>query len=242
MSPAVASLLRRLVSLVAGASAATQTNAALNESSASDTQDREQLGAIRTEQQRTSKLVFGKARHGAHFLASHRSHSSHRSHASHSSHYSGTSGGYRPAPSAPPAAPPPPPRTSPPPLERKRDQPKPAPAPTVIDTTLAEVLKKLPKLRSRWPSQALLTKTAQFNLYEGDKIIGVVTLNPGTKIKILAIKPEHAIVRFGGHESPLPVPNTDIIDRMGGSEAILACPDDASPGAEKPAPKPDPKK
>ncbi len=97
---------------------------------------------------------------------------------------------------------------------------------------MANVLKKLPRVRSRWPAQVKLTKSAQFNLYDGETVAGVITLNAGTTLRIVDINLQHAIVRVGSAQSPLPVTYTDIIATMGGTEKILALPDDAPPKPE----------
>ena len=69
---------------------------------------------------------------------------------------------------------------------------------------------------------------------DGDKVVGVIRLEAGTRIKIVEIKPEHAIVRVGATESPVPVVQTDLVELMGGAAKVLALPDD--PVAAKPAP------
>jgi hypothetical protein len=94
---------------------------------------------------------------------------------------------------------------------------------------MAQVLKKLPRVRSHWPAEARLTKPAQFNIYDGDQVVGVVRLNAGTKVKVVEITLQHALVRVGSTQSPLPVSYTDIVDIMGGASEILALPDDAAP-------------
>lgn len=229
MNPAVASLLRRLASIIATSSAATASDAALFETSVSTLDGHDQFRVTRTDQARASKLVYGRALHGASLLAFHGSHRSHSSHASHASHYSGTSGssgssyGVTPASPASPTT-----RPAPEPQKTKPDLQK-------VDTILSQVLQKLPRIRSRWPKEAVLTKVTQFNLFEGDKIIGITTLRPGAKIKIIEIKKEHAVAKFGDKETPLPVGNTDIVDQMGGAEKILALPDDEAPEVGKTA-------
>jgi hypothetical protein len=104
--------------------------------------------------------------------------------------------------------------------------------PSTSDTTtpeMASVLKKLPRVRSKWPKEAKLVKATQFNLYDGDNVVGVVSLNAGTRIKLIYITLAHAVVRIGSTESPLPVNSTDIIELMGGPTTILALPDDTAP-------------
>jgi len=98
---------------------------------------------------------------------------------------------------------------------------------------LAEVLKKLPKVRSKWPTEAKLTKNTSFNIYDSGHLIGIIQLNAGTKVRIIEIKLQHAVVEISTGQSPLPVTNTDIIDRMGGAAAILALPDDPVPQSEQ---------
>ncbi|MCU1329948.1 MAG: hypothetical protein JWN34_5318 [Bryobacterales bacterium] len=97
---------------------------------------------------------------------------------------------------------------------------------------MASVLAKLPKVRSRWPAQTRLTKATQFNLYDGENVTGVITLNAGSKVRIVDITTQHAVVIVGGNQSPLPVNQTDIIELMGGVPAILAMPDDPAPAAD----------
>lgn len=71
-----------------------------------------------------------------------------------------------------------------------------------------------------------LTKVSRFNILDGSNVIGVVQFNAGTKIRLLEIKPQHAVVKIATGESPLPVLNTDIIEQLGGAQKILAFPDD----------------
>lgn len=99
---------------------------------------------------------------------------------------------------------------------------------------MSQVLRKLPKIRSKWPQEAVLAKTTQFNLLDGGKVVGVMTINAGTKVKIIEVKSEHAVVRVAGNVSPLPVDNLDLVDRMGGAEKILAYPDDETPKPSQP--------
>jgi hypothetical protein len=75
-----------------------------------------------------------------------------------------------------------------------------------------------------------------FNLYNGTKLIGVTSLEVGTKVKLLDIRHEHAIILINGQQSPLPVLNTNIIVLMGGAEKILAYPDDPVIPSEGKAP------
>ena len=182
---------------------------------------------------KTGKLVFGSVRAGQTQLASHRSHSSH------SAHYSGSGGGYYPAPAATPPAPTPlapspsypysPPSQVTPTPEPRVQAPTPAPSSAI----LADVLKKLPKVRSKWPKEAKLTKNTTFNLYDGGHLIGLIQINAGTKVRVIEIKLEHAVVEISTGQSPLPVINTDIVERMGGAAVILALPDDAPPQSEQ---------
>ena len=99
--------------------------------------------------------------------------------------------------------------------------------------TVAQVLRKIPKVRSKWPSETKLKRAVKFNLMDGDTVIGVISLNEGTKVKIVDINVQHAVVTFGSSQSPLPVTQTDIIELMGGAERILALPDDAAAPADK---------
>ncbi|WP_198529890.1 hypothetical protein [Geminisphaera colitermitum] len=102
----------------------------------------------------------------------------------------------------------------------------PGPSTETTDPVLSQVLKKLPKIRSRWPEEVRLTKVSRFNILDGSNVIGVVQFNAGTKIRLLEIKPQHAVVKIATGESPLPVLNTDIIEQLGGAQKILAFPDD----------------
>lgn len=234
MNPAVASILRRVASIAVGASAASQSTAAsITRANISELgADHAHSVVISKGSHRSDKLIFGKARRGHPLLAYHGSHSSHSSHASHYSASSGGSYSYPSAvPSSPPPAPPPAQPTSPAKATNKSNAPikrQPAAGTNLI---LDRVLKKLPQLRSRWPFEAKLTKQSQFRLYNGDKVVGVVILNAGTTVAVLAITPRHAIIEVSGNESPIPVMDTDIVDRMGGADKILAYPDD--PGSDK---------
>jgi len=102
--------------------------------------------------------------------------------------------------------------------------------------TLADVFRKLPKIRSRWPQEAILKAKCHFNLRDGEKVVGIIELDAGTRVTILDIKLQHMVVRIGATESPLPVIKTDIIERMGGAAKILGYPDDPSPKPEKSEP------
>lgn len=212
MTPAVARLLRRLASAAVGVSVMSppQAHAALVPS-VGDKPDQDQFKRLETI--KTRKLVFGTQRRGWAQLAAHGSHSSH---SSHSSHYSGASGGYY-SPTVPVT---PTPAPAAPALPAAKVQP--ADSAAILD----QVLKKLPKVRSHWPKTTHVVRAAKFNLVDGTDIIGVIELNAGAKVTLVEIKPEHAIIAYTGLESPLPVPNTDIIEQMGGPEKILALPDD----------------
>lgn len=91
---------------------------------------------------------------------------------------------------------------------------------------LSDVLAKLPKVRSKWPKEVVLPKAQSFNFMEGDKVVGVVQTEAGAKVALIEIKPEHAVIRFAGAETPMPVMKTDIVMQMGGAKKILALPDD----------------
>lgn len=94
---------------------------------------------------------------------------------------------------------------------------------------IAEVLKKLPKVRSHWPATAKLTKATRFQLYEGERVVGMFELPADATIKIIEIKLQHVIVKLSLGNSAVPVLNTNIITVMGGPEKILALPDDPAP-------------
>lgn len=220
MHPKIAVLLRRLLPLVSTAPAVATESTLADLPPSSPHPDNT---AVQAHTPTVKKLVYGLARAGHKLLATHRSHSSHSSHRSHSSHYSGSSGGGSSYPSTTPApAPTPPAKTERPPAPAKAKAEESAP----VAPDLARVLAKLPKVRSQWPAEARLTKVTQFTLKDGDKDVGVIRLEEGTRVKIVAIKLEHAVVRIGATESTIPVPNTDLIERMGGAEKILALPDE----------------
>jgi len=88
------------------------------------------------------------------------------------------------------------------------------------------VLAKLPKLRSRWPKEIRLVKRTFFTIYDNGQVIGMTTLEAGSTLKLIEVKPQHAVVRVGESTSPVPVENTDLVERMGSEEAVLAMPDD----------------
>jgi hypothetical protein len=234
MHTSVTRLLQRLLPMFAGATLASESKAGVAFVDPSTVPQEPDLGVARIDQPQTQKLVFGTARQGQPQLLGHSSHSSHSSHSLHSSHYSGSSGGsYTPYVAPPPPTPPP----SKPVVVTPA--PKPTPKPEVASTPaaamlpeMASVLAKLPKIRSHWPAEAKLTKATQFNLNDGDKVVGVITLNAGAKFKILSITSQHALVMVAGNQSPLPVNQTDIIELMGGPATILALPDDPSPATE----------
>lgn len=201
----------------------------------------------RHEEYQTSKLVYGMAREGSADLLAHRSHSSHSSHRSHSSHSSHYSGAGAPAPSVPIVTPTPRPAPAPSPITPKAPLVAPKITPPAPKTTnavaatagslLDQVLKKLPKVRSKWPREVQLVKTTQFTMRDGGKEIGVMTLNPGTKVNLVEVKPEHAVILMAGSMSPVPVQNTDLIDRMGGLDAVLRLVDESEIKVEAESPK-----
>jgi len=99
----------------------------------------------------------------------------------------------------------------------------------------ADVLAKLPRLRSRWPKEVRLTQKTFFKIYDGNQVVGLTTLDEGSILKLIEVKPQHAIVRVGQSTSPVPVGNTDLVERMGGEKEILEMKDDPPP-APAPAP------
>ena len=246
MNAAVSRILRRILplALVSIGTEAAATGVAYTEPESQQPQAEEKMSKF----EQATKLVFGRAREGLLQLTAHRSHSSHsshRSHSSHSSHYSGSGGGGYSSPAQPSqpsyVAPAPAPRPAPPPPPSPAPPPPAPPAPPVTTTPpagqlppveqpesgiIAEVLKKLPKVRSRWPATAKLTKATRFQLYEGDRVVGMFELTPGATIKVVEIKLQHAIIKLPMGNSPVPVLNTDIINVMGGVEKVLALPDD----------------
>jgi hypothetical protein len=94
---------------------------------------------------------------------------------------------------------------------------------------IAAVLKKLPKVRSHWPEKVKLIKATRFQLYEGDRVVGMFEFSPGATITVFEIKHKHLIAKLALGNSPIPVLNTDTISVMGGAEKILALPDDPTP-------------
>ncbi|MEO6993959.1 MAG: hypothetical protein ABI273_10040 [Lacunisphaera sp.] len=230
MNTSVARLIRRLLPVFASAAVAPQSKAVVSLPPSHNDQMGNEPVILRQEELKTNKLIFGTARAGNPQLLAHGSHSSH---SSHSSHYSGSSGrgSY-----TPPAQTPPPPQETPTKVAPKPEKQPPSAADTAPE--MANVLKKLPRVRSKWPKEAKLTKATQFNLYDGNSVVGVISLNAGTRIKIIEITLAHAVVRIGSTESPLPVNSTDIIALMGGAPTILALPDDSPAETEsKPATK-----
>jgi hypothetical protein len=231
MRPAVSNLLRRLITLAAGTTIISDVQAVQTPRIQFLEGTIDNSGSLSREITKISKLVFGRMKSGSHQFAGHASHSSHVS------HYSGTSGGGLYIPDSPPQSTPttpPPPQYVPQPVIPARP-PTPAPAiaaastkPAIPDTNqiLAAVLKKLPKVRSKWPKEGKLIKDSHFMLHEGDTIVGIVELNTGAKIKVQEITLENALVIVGGIPSAVPVTNTNIIELMGGSAVILALPDD----------------
>jgi hypothetical protein len=91
------------------------------------------------------------------------------------------------------------------------------------------VLARLPKLRSHWPKEVTLTQKTFFKIYDEGRVVGLMTLDAGSILKLLEVKPEHAVVRVGESTSPIPVENTDLVERMGGEEKVLALHDDPPP-------------
>lgn len=113
--------------------------------------------------------------------------------------------------------------------------PPPAPVATPV-VTINDVLKKLPRVRSHWPKEVTLLRVAKFNIVEGGKVIGVIELHAGTKIRLVEVKPEHAVVALVTGNTPLPVDYTTLIEQMGGPEKILALPDEVLVEAARPTP------
>jgi hypothetical protein len=93
-------------------------------------------------------------------------------------------------------------------------------------------MKKLQRIRSRWPQLIQIKKEIYFALREGDDDVGYISLKPGAKLRVVEIKPEHAIVVVGDAVCPVPVEYTDLLDRLGGIAVVLAMPDDPPPADE----------
>lgn len=156
-----------------------------------------------------AKLVFGRLHGSREFLAAHSSHSSHRSHSSHSSHSSHYSGTSAPAP---------------------RSNYVPAstlPEPVPIVRPLPEVLRKLPNLRSHWPKTVRLKQRVSFNLVNNGAPVGITSMEAGAVVRLIEVKPQHAVVLVQGSNVPLPVEQSDLIEQMGGASTILLLKDDA---------------
>lgn len=123
----------------------------------------------------------------------------------------------------------------PPPTPKPTTPPAPVPvAAPAIKTT--DVLKKLPRVRSHWPKEVTLNRVTKFNIVEGGKVIGVIELHAGTKVRLVEVKPEHAVVALVTGNTPLPVDYTTLIEQMGGPEKILALPDEVLVEAASPTP------
>ena len=233
MNPAVARLLHRLTSLATTTTAFASSHDAITTVVRSTNPSLDDSKESRLDTTiSTPKLVYGAARQGAVQLASHASHSSHSSHASHASHASHYSSSG--SESAPAYTPPPP--ASPPPTAQKPAESKPE-----ARNIASEVLAKLPKLQSHWPKELQLTKRTFFNIYDGGKVVGMTTLDAGAILQLVEVKPQHVVVRVGSSTSPVPVENTDLVERMGGEEDVLSLADDPQrqvtppPESSKPA-------
>jgi hypothetical protein len=114
-------------------------------------------------------------------------------------------------------------------------QPAPPPPSAAARDKWSQVLAKLPKIGSRWPSKIALEKDTMFTLRDEDgKAVGMTSIKAGATLTLIEVKPEHAVVRVSSSICPIPVENTDLVDQLGGSDAVLALPDDpAKPPAEK---------
>ncbi|HRE83582.1 MAG TPA: hypothetical protein PLN52_21230 [Opitutaceae bacterium] len=236
MNSTVAKLLRRLASIAAvsgGASAASSDSEIGGSAEASGSSEKTWTT---NDVPARGKLVFGKARRGHEHLIAHRSHSSHSSHRSHSSHYSsrssGGSGYTAPRSSSGSSSVYVAPATiAPSPTPKPTTPPVGAPAIKIND-----VLKKLPRVRSHWPKEVTLNRVTKFNIVEGGKVIGVIELHAGTKVRLVEVKPEHAVIALVTGNTPLPVDYTTLIEQMGGPEKILALPDEVLVEAASPTP------
>lgn len=91
------------------------------------------------------------------------------------------------------------------------------------------MMRKMQRIRSRWPGDVLIKKESYFALKDGGEDVGYISLKAGTKLHLIEIKPEHAIVVVADAICPVPVENTDLVDRLGGISGILALPDDPPP-------------
>jgi hypothetical protein len=211
MKPAVQRLLQRLASVASAAALVNETHSVFADlPTGPNTRDGDGRVSAATASKARPKLVYGQKRQGAVRLADHQSHSSH---ASHSSHYSGAGGGdYVPAPV------------------------QPAPATPTQSEIWSAVLQKLPRIRSRWPNIIVLKRATYFTILDGTQQVGFVSLNTGTKLHLIDIKPEHALVMVSDTVSPVPVENTDLVDQLGGMMAVLALTDDPAPPSADPNP------
>jgi len=93
-------------------------------------------------------------------------------------------------------------------------------------------MKKLQRIRTRWPQLVQIKKDIYFALKDGDEEVGYISLKPGTKLRLVEIKPQHAIVVVGDAVCPVPVEYTDLLDRLGGITAVLGLADDPPPADE----------
>lgn len=224
MNRAVARLLRRLTSLTATAAAVVGGREALATVVPSSCPSVDPSPQTRDTAAATPKLVYGVARRGAVQLASHSSHSSHASHASHASHYSSAGGGGSST------------YTASAPTPRPAANPAPASPRPQVHKIAAAVLAKLPKVRSHWPKEVKLKQKTFFRVYDQGRVVGLMTLDAGSVLRLIDVKPQHAVVRVGDGTSPIPVENTDLVERMGGEKKVLSLHDDP-PSKTPPPPK-----
>jgi len=96
------------------------------------------------------------------------------------------------------------------------------------------VLAKLPKIRSHWPKTIVLTQKTYFRIMSGDRVIGMSAIEAGTTLPLVEVCPEHAIVLVQGERSPLPVEQCNLVETLGGEQAVLSLPDDKPTAGQLP--------
>jgi hypothetical protein len=87
-------------------------------------------------------------------------------------------------------------------------------------------LAKLPRLRSHWPKTVTLKARSYFNIVENNRPLGIQTVDAGTAVTLVEVKPEHAIIIVQGSKTPMLVEQCNLVELMGGELAILSLPDD----------------
>jgi hypothetical protein len=92
----------------------------------------------------------------------------------------------------------------------------------------ASVLAKLTRVRSRWPREVALVTQITINILGKDRAITLRTFEPGTVVVLENVTPTEVMVLVQGTGNPLLIEQCDLVERMGGVQAILALPDDSA--------------